>query len=305
MHEVANAGGHDVVVCASRASALAMTQTRSVAARLAERGVPTTILTVTTTGDAQRDRSFAAIGAQSLFVKELEIALREGRAQYAVHSCKDLPSAIPDDMAIAAISAREDPRDVFCSERFAALAELPQGAVVGTSSMRRRAQLAAMRGDLRFIDLRGNIDTRLRKLREGECDAIVLANAGLRRLGTSAKHTVPFEVEQMVPAAGQGALAIETLADSQLRETLYAVMNDSAAELAVACERAALATLRGGCQAPIGIHAYFEGDAMIALGASALAPGEPLKRARLRANARDLESARALGQSLAKELSWN
>lgn len=300
MHDVAQ--GHDVVVCASRSSALAMTQARAVAARLAQNGLASTILNVTTTGDRDRMRSFAAIGAESLFVKELEVALREGRAQYAVHSCKDLPSTLPGDMLIAAISEREDPRDVYCSERYPGFADLPAGAIVGTSSMRRRAQLVALRSDLEYRDIRGNVDTRLAKMRSGEFDAIVLASAGLRRLDASARHVVPFGVRELVPAAGQGALAVETLATSPLSSIVRDAVNHAPAELAVTCERAALAALRGGCQAPIGIYAAFAGETLEVIGAIADAPGSPVTRKEARAAVTTLAQARALGERLAELL---
>ena len=250
-------------VCASRASALALTQTRSVAARLAERGIATTILTVTTTGDRVTDRPLNTIGAENVFVTELEVALREKRADYAVHSCKDLPSRLAADMTLVAISKREDPRDAFCSERYPTFADLPAGARVGTSSPRRRAQLHALRDDLEYHDVRGNVDTRLRKLRDGQYDAIVLAMAGLNRLKSRAAHTVPFAIEELVPAAAQGALAIEMRAEaSALADELRAAVNDDATERCIAAERAALRTLRAGCNAPIGIHAHYDGDRM-------------------------------------------
>ncbi len=173
------------LVCATRESALAMVQSRSVAARLARRGVVTTMLGVTTSGDRDRTRPLDRFDDVNVFVKELENALREHRAGYAVHSCKDLAGTLPDDMRIAAISARADARDAFCSERYESLESLPAGAVVGTSSPRRRAQLAALRPDLRYENLRGNVDTRLKKLARGEYDAIVLAMAGLQRLGVA------------------------------------------------------------------------------------------------------------------------
>lgn len=295
--------GLTALVCASRASALAMTQTRTVAAKLARRGIATTILNVTTTGDRVQDRSLVAIGAESLFVKELELALRDGRAHYAVHSCKDLPSTLPDDMRIAAISAREDPRDAFCSERFASFAELPAGARVGTSSLRRRAQLAALRPDLLYVDVRGNVDTRLRKLREGQYDAIVLASAGLRRLGVGATHTVPFEVTQIVPAVAQGALAIETRADApEIAAQLHEAINDAATERAVLCERAALRTLQGGCQAPIGIHARYEGGQLVVDGIIASLDGTSVIRDRRTAQAANAADAESLGVTLAQAL---
>ncbi len=286
--------------CASRSSALAMIQTRAVAAGLARHGIATTILKVSTTGDRVQDRSLAAIGSDSLFVKELELALRDGRAGYAVHSAKDLPSELPDDMQLAAISQRADPRDAFCSERFESFASLPPGARVGTSSLRRRAQLAALRGDLAYVDIRGNVDTRLRKLRAGDYDAIVLAVAGLNRLHASARHTVPFDVEHVVPAVGQGALAVETRANcGGLAARLRAAINDSASELAVVCERAALHRLQGGCQAPIGIHARFFHEMLVVHGAIAAVDGSRIVRGERSAIVSSIETARDLGIALA------
>lgn len=291
------------VVCASRASALAMVQTRMVAAKLAQSGIATTILNVTTTGDRVQDRSLVAIGAESLFVKELELALRDGRAQYAVHSCKDLPSVLPDDMEIAAISKREDPRDVFCSERYPSFEALPPGARVGTSSLRRRAQLAALRGDLQYVDVRGNVDTRLRKLRDGQYDAIVLAHAGLSRLGVRATHTVPFDVLQIVPAVAQGALAVEVRKEAgDFAQAVRDAIDDAPTALAVFCERAALRTLQGGCQAPIGIHARAEGEELVADGAVATLDGSLLLRERVRGRVANIAQAEALGISLAQAL---
>ena len=290
-------------ICATRASQLAMTQTRTVAARLALEGVATTLLTVTTTGDRVQDRALTAIGSESLFVKELELALRERRADYAVHSCKDLPTTLPDDMRIAAISSREDPRDAFCSEKHASFAALPAGAVVGTSSLRRRAQLAALRSDLEYRDIRGNVDTRLRKLREGQYDAIVLASAGLRRLNVSATHTVPFEPDELTPAAAQGALAVEVRAgEEHLANKLRAAINDPQTELVVLCERAALRSLQGGCQAPIGIHARFESEELAVSGVIASLDGATVIRANERARVATPEEAEALGVRLADAL---
>jgi len=291
------------LVCASRASALAMTQTRIIAAKLARHGIATEILTIATTGDRVQDRPLAAAGTQGVFVKELENALREGRAQYAVHSCKDLPSALPADMHIAAISEREDPRDAFCSERYVSFEALPAGARVGTSSPRRRAQLCALRPDLQYADIRGNVDTRLRKLREGQYDAIVLAAAGLRRLEMRATHTVSFDVTQLVPAVAQGALAVETAAHAEeLSLRLREAVNDSRSECAVACERAALARLHGGCQAPIGIHARYDGERLIVDGVVASLDGATVLRSRRDAVASGTAEAEALGKELAQSL---
>ncbi len=291
------------LVCASRASALAMWQTRHTIAQLAAAGIASTILQISTKGDQVQDRSLAAIGTDSLFVKELELALREGRADYAVHSCKDLPSTLPDDMRLAAIGPREDPRDAFCSEKYASFEALPPGALVGTSSPRRRAQLQALRGDLRYETIRGNVDTRLRKLREGEFDAIFLAMAGLRRLGLGAAHTVPMDPLRIVPAVGQGALAIECRrADGALAAKLDGILGDRATTLAVTAERAYLRTLRGGCQAPVGAHGTLDGGDLHLAGVIAALDGSHVVRGDLRAPCATLEEAEALGAMLARDL---
>jgi hydroxymethylbilane synthase len=206
-------------------------------------------------------------------------------------------------MRIAAISHREDPRDVFCSEHYASFAQLPAGARVGTSSLRRRAQLAALRGDLQYADVRGNIDTRLRKMREGQYDAIVLAAAGLRRLGIGARHVVPFDVTEIVPAVAQGALAVETRRDcGDLAQQLREAINDDETERAILCERAALRTLQGGCQAPIGIHARFEDGVLVVNGAIATLDGATLLRDSMRGPARTIADAEALGIALAQRM---
>ncbi len=279
-----------------------MTQTRMVAARLAQRGIATTILNVSTTGDRVQDRPISELGSVNVWVKELEVALADKRADYAVHSCKDLPGMLAPGMRLAAISSREDPRDAFCSERYARFEDLPAGARVGTSSQRRRAQLHALRPDLRYDDLRGNVDTRLRKLRDGEYDAIVLAMAGLNRLGVRAAHTVPFDPQSLVPAVGQGALAVETLTDADaLAADLHACINDPAAELCIEAERAALRMLRAGCSAPLGVHAYIDGETMIVDAAFGTSDGRLLRES-LRERVTDLDAARALGERIAQRL---
>ena len=291
------------LVCATRASALAMIQARAVMASLAKGGLPSTVLEVTTRGDAVQDRSIAAVG-ENVFVKELELALRERRADYAVHSCKDLPSTLPDDMTLAAVTVREDARDAYCSERYASFAELPAGARVGTSSPRRRAQLLALRPDLVYEDVRGNVDTRLRKLREGHYDAIVLACAGLNRLGMRAAHTVPFEPDAVTPAVGQGALGVETRAGDPAAHRLAAILDDPQTSIAVRAERAFLRTLRGGCQAPIGCHAVWDAGRFRMNGAIAAPDGSQVLRSTRDAviDVRDVASAEALGVVLAREL---
>jgi len=294
----------NTLVCASRASALAMTQTRTVMAKLARSGLASTVVNISTKGDEVQDRSLASIGTDSVFVKELELALREGRADYAVHSCKDLPSRLPDDMELIAIVERVDPRDVFCSETYASFEDLPPGARVGTSSPRRLAQLAAMRGDLDYRDIRGNVDTRLRKLREGQYDAIVLAAAGLERLGARAAYLVPFAADALVPAVAQGALAVEMRRADPLSAILRAALNDPEREREVLAERAFLRGMRGGCQAPIGAHATSEGpDGCLILRAAVGMPAGGVLRGERRAAAASGADADALGTSLAAELS--
>ena len=291
------------LVCATRASALAMWQTRHVMGTLARAGLVSTVMQISTKGDRVQDRALTALGTDGIFVKELEQALRDGRADYAVHSCKDLPSELPDDMRLAAIGLRADPRDAFCSERYPTFDALPQGAVVGTSSPRRRAQLQARRADLRFETIRGNVDTRLRKLREGAYDAIVLALAGLQRLGLGATYTVPLPVDVVIPAVAQGALGIEVrAADARLAARIHEVFADDASEIAVRAERAFLRTLRGGCQAPVGAYATYA-LGQFAMQATICAPdGSRQVRGERRASLTDAAQAEALGEALARQL---
>jgi hydroxymethylbilane synthase len=289
-------------VCATRRSALAKIQSRTVAARLAERGIATTLLGVTTTGDRDQQTPIDRLGSINVFVTELESALRERRADYAVHSAKDLPGTLPDDMRIAAISVREDPRDAFCSERYADFESLPAGALVGTSSPRRQSQLAALRPDLRYEALRGNVDTRLLKLAGAEYDAVVLAMAGLNRLRAGATHVVPFPIERLVPAVGQGALAVETRAgDERLGAVLREAVNDPQSELCVECERAVLRAMRAGCSAPLGIYAHFAEGVMVVHCAYAPQP-DALVRLRIERPVSTSTEAEALGAELAEGL---
>jgi len=284
-----------------------MWQTRTIMARLAAGGIASTVLNITTRGDAVVDRSLAAIGGESLFVKELETALRDRRADYAVHSCKDLPSTLEAGFTIAAITEREDPRDAFCSERYPTLEAVPAGARIGTSSPRRRAQLQALRPDLVYDDIRGNVDTRLRKLRDGEYGAIVLACAGLRRLGIAATYTVPFDPDELTPAVGQGALAIETRADDPHAERIRAALNDPRTNICVRAERAYLRTLRGGCQAPVGAHATLADNVLRISGVIAALDGSRIVRGSRYLDIAgwgpaDVAAAEALGAELATEL---
>jgi hydroxymethylbilane synthase len=277
-----------------------MVQTRLVAARLAERGIVTTILPITTTGDRESDRPIEQIGSVNVFVGELEAALRDRRADYAVHSCKDLPGLLAGDMQIAAISTREDPRDAYCSERYAAFVDLPAGAIVGTSSPRRMFQLRSMRPDLEYRSIRGNVDTRLRKLAAGEFDAIVLAAAGLQRLRTGATYVVPFSVDDVVPAVGQGALAVETRAgEDWIAAQVRDAVNDVESELCVLTERAALRAMMAGCSAPLGIYAE-RGDARCSV--RGIADGETPARAVRSAPVANPVEAETLGEALATAL---
>jgi len=198
---------------ATRESRLAMWQAEHVQALLQQMGHNVKLLGMTTQGDQILDRSLSKVGGKGLFVKELEVALEEGRADLAVHSLKDVPMDMPDGFALSCVMEREDPRDAWVSPQFARLEDLPVGAVVGTSSLRRTVLLRALRPDLRIEPLRGNLDTRLRKLDEGQYAGIVLAASGLKRLGLQARIRHIFETEQMLPAAGQGALGIETRSD--------------------------------------------------------------------------------------------
>ena len=244
----------------SRGSQLALWQANHISAILRERGHHVEIEIIHTTGDKITDVALAQVGAQSgltkgIFTKEIEDALAASRVDLAVHSLKDLPTELPPGFELAAITKREDPRDAFCSRHFAKIEALPQGARIGTSSLRRQAQLKAIRPDLMIHPLRGNVDTRLRKLEQGEYDAIILATAGLKRLGKTEliKQIIPVEI--MCPAAGQGALAIEIReGDTKTRE-LLTFLDDSNARAAITCERALLNSLGGGCQVPIGAFA--------------------------------------------------
>ena len=215
---------------------------------------------MTTRGDEILDRTLSKVGGKGLFVKELETALEERRADLAVHSLKDVPMDLPAGFVLAAVLEREDPRDAFVSPRYASLAELPQGACVGTSSLRRVVQLLAQRPDLRIEPLRGNLDTRLRKLDEGQYDAIVLAAAGLMRLGLAERIRARFDAAQMLPAAGQGALGIEVRADdAELRDALATLIHRPT-WLAVHAERAVSRGLGGSCSMPLAAHAHWQGD---------------------------------------------
>ena len=222
---------------------------------LRERGHEVELEIIKTTGDKITDVALAKVGTKGMFTKEIEEALAERRIDLAVHSLKDLPTELSAGFEIAAITTRENPRDVFCSRKYKGIEDLPQGARVGTSSLRRQAQLKAVRPDLDIHPLRGNVDTRLRKLEAGEYDAIILAAAGLNRLGKTqlVRQVIPAEI--MCPAAGQGALGIEIRAGDAVTRQHLLFLDDAAARAATTCERALLNKLGGGCQVPIGAFA--------------------------------------------------
>ncbi len=245
----------------SRGSQLALWQARRVADLLRGLGHDSEIHVIKTTGDKVQDVPLARVGTKGMFTKEIEEALAARSIDLAVHSLKDLPTTLPPGFTLAAITKRDDPRDVFLSFRFAAPALLPEGARVGTSSLRRQAQLKAWRADLEVIPLRGNVETRLRKLQSGELDAIVLSAAGVDRLHLSATYAYIFPVEQMCPAAGQGALAIEVCEDDAATLDAAKPLDDLRSRVAVTAERAALERLGGGCQVPIGAYATFTAPA--------------------------------------------
>jgi len=299
-HNVAGAPPRRVVI-ASRESALAMWQARHVQSRLAGLYPRTevTVVGVTTEGDRRLDVSLARIGGKGLFIKELEEALASGRADLAVHSMKDVPMHLPAGFALAAVMEREDPRDAFVSTRYQSLAALPAGARVGTSSLRRECQVRARHPRLVVAPLRGNVNTRLRKLDEGAFDAILLAAAGLRRLGLEQRVTAWLEPEESLPAPGQGAIGLECRADRGDILELLKPLSHGDTLSCVTAERAVSRTLSGSCNVPLGAYAQQSG-AELRLRAFVGAPDGTRLIAGARAGR--AADAEALGTGLAEEL---
>ena len=296
----------DSLIIATRESRLALWQAEHVRELLERRfGVAVSLLGMTTRGDQILDRTLSKVGGKGLFVKELENALADGRAQLAVHSLKDVPMDLPPGFELAAVLEREDPSDAFVSNRFASPSELPQGATVGTSSLRRVVQLGALRPDLNVQPLRGNLDTRLRKLDEGVYDAIVLAAAGLMRLGLGARIRARFDPDQMLPCAAQGALGIEIRsADMALSERL-GQLSHRPTWLAAQAERAVSRALGGSCSMPLAAHAVWMDAEVLDLRAvlgHAQQPLAPLLHGREHGPVRDDAAARALGEQVAQAL---
>ena len=269
----------------------------------ASSGQPVSILGMTTRGDQILDRSLSKVGGKGLFVKELETALAEGRAHLAVHSLKDVPMVMPDGFALQAVMKREDPRDAFVSNEFARLEDLPAGAVVGTSSLRRESQLRALFPHLKVVPLRGNLDTRLGKLDKGEMQAIILAAAGLKRLGLANRIAQIIEPEVMLPAAGQGALGIEIRSDRADLRALLAQLADAPSWRRVAAERAVSRAMGGSCSMPLAAHATIEGGVLKLQAAWGDPEGATtLVTADAQASTDGLQAAEALGLSVAQAL---
>lgn len=284
----------------SRGSQLALWQANYIAEKLREQGREVSIEIIRTTGDAMQSLAFAQVGTKGMFTKEIEEALLDGRIDLAVHSLKDLPTALSERFTLAAIPKRDDPRDALVSIKYENFAALPQGARVGTSSLRRQTQLRAQRRDLEYVEFRGNVDTRLRKLAEGQVAAIVLAAAGLERLGQTELIRERFSSLILCPAAGQGALAIESCSLDVVTIRALAFLDDADTRFAVTAERAALAALGGGCQVPIGIHCEVTGESCRITGAVAKPDGSSILRAEL--EHQKSADAEALGKKLARQL---
>lgn len=284
-----------MLVIASRGSQLALWQARWVARQLNRAGHECRTEIIKTTGDKITDVPLAKVGGKGLFTKEIEEALIAGRADLAVHSLKDLPTELPGGLALAAVPEREDPRDALIGKR---LDEIPPHATVGTSSLRRASQLLHRRPDLKVESIRGNLDTRLRKLDQGQYDAILLAAAGLKRLGWGERIAEVLPPEVMCPAVGQGALAIETRAGGSGFDAVQP-LNDAATRAAVTAERGVLAALGGGCQVPIGAHARVEHGRIRIMAIVASPDGKELVRAQAEGAAPD---AAAIGRDLGAEL---
>jgi hydroxymethylbilane synthase len=258
--------GHSAapVRIATRKSPLALWQAEHVAAllRQAHPGLGVELVPISTKGDRIQDRSLAAIGGKGLFIKELEVAIEEGRADIAVHSMKDVPSELPEGFTIAAVLPRADARDAFISPKAGKLVDLPEGARLGTSSLRRQAQLLAARPDLQVSALRGNVDTRLRRLDDGDLDAIILACAGLIRMGWESRITARLNPEDCLPAVSQGIIGIECLAEAVDTRALLKVLNHELTRVAMDAERAFARRLGGSCQSPIAAFALVDGETL-------------------------------------------
>ena len=281
-----------MVRIATRKSPLALWQANYVKAELEKNypGLQVELLPMTTRGDKILDSPLAKVGGKGLFVKELEEALLRNEADLAVHSMKDVPVEFPDGLCLATICQREDPRDAFVSNHFASIEALPQAARVGTSSLRRQCQLRARRPDLQVLDLRGNVNSRLAKLDAGDYDAILLAAAGLKRLGLEARITALLECGESLPANGQGAVGIECRSTDTELLTLLSRLEDQGTRQRVMAERAMNRSLQGGCQVPIGAYAELQGDELWLRGLVGSIDGQRILRAEIRGPVSDAET---------------
>ncbi len=295
------AAGTERLLVGTRRSPLAMAQTQWVTDQLRQQhpGIDLVIERITTRGDRDRRRPLPDIGAKGLFTRDLEEALLAGRIDLAIHSAKDLPTDMPAGLAILAAPAREDPRDALITRQAARLADLPAGAVVGTSSLRRQAQLRMLRGDLQFVGLRGNVDTRIRKVQRGDCDATVLAVAGLNRASLSEHINETFDPTAMLPAPGQGALAIQGRADDEAARRLVAAIDDQQTAAAVQCERRIVELLGAGCRTPVGALAQVEAGLVRCKAIVATPDGSRVARA---ACTRPVEQWAELAETITAEL---
>ncbi|RUO18765.1 hydroxymethylbilane synthase [Aliidiomarina iranensis] len=292
---------NQTLIIATRKSALALWQAEHIKARLEalHPGLTVMLLPMSTRGDVILDTPLAKIGGKGLFVKELEVAMLEGRADIAVHSMKDVPVDFPAGLELATICKREDPRDAFVSNHYKHLADMPAGSVVGTCSLRRRCQVAEQFPDLIIKDLRGNVQTRLRKLDEGEFDAIILAASGLKRLELHERITACLDPEHLLPANGQGALGIECRSDDERVKALLAPLEDNETRACVHAERAMNRRLEGGCQVPIGAYAELTGETLNLRGLVGATDGSQVIRNSV---AGPMQNAEALGIQLAEKL---
>jgi hydroxymethylbilane synthase len=292
---------NSLIRIATRKSALALWQAEFVKAELEKYHANLTVelVPMSTQGDKILDTPLAKIGGKGLFVKELEVAILEGRADIAVHSMKDVPVDFPDGLELHTICEREDPRDAFVSNRYKSIDELPSGAIVGTSSLRRQCQIKAQRPDLTIRDLRGNVNTRLAKLDAGQYDAIILAAAGLIRLQMPERITALMSAEQSLPANGQGAVGIECRSDDTLTKSLLAPLEHNETRIRVLAERAMNRKLQGGCQVPIGAYATVNGDTLTLDGLVGALDGSVILKHQLTGNIADPEH---IGEQLAEQL---
>lgn len=289
------------LIIGTRQSLLAMWQSNYIAGRLREEypGCEVTLKKIVTKGDRILDVPLAKIGGKGLFTKEIEQELLDGTIDLAVHSLKDMPTVLPKGLCLTAITERANSGDAFVSNKYNSIEELPEGSVLGTSSLRRRAQLLARRPDLKIVDLRGNVDTRLKKLDEGQMDAIILAAAGLTRLGHADRIKEIIPQSYCLPAVGQGALAIECRADNFKVRQMLDFLNDTATKQATDAERAFLGLLEGGCQVPIGVHAEVNEGRIAMEAVIASLDGSTVLRDTAEGNAADAVTlGRALGQKM-------